>query len=415
MNKLKIGVFGITRGVAYAIGTKHYKEVELVAICDKLEDQVEKAKLKLNDPKITYYANFDDFINHDMDIVVLANYATEHAPYAIRCLEKGINVISELLPFQNMKEAVALVEAVEKSGKIYSYAENCCYMPAPMEMKRLYEQGKIGEFLYGECEYLHDGKFYVHNYGDPTHWRTWMYSTFYCTHSLGPIIHATGLRPVSVTGFELPVTAKCVRNGKRCGQAGIEMVTLENGAIIKSTHGALPHYSLWWNMQGTKGSMESARYNQQYGDVARIFVNANAEEDMEENEVVTYLVKTNEASKDSGHGGSDFFILDNMIAKIKGEPADMIDIYEACDMFLPGMFAFRSLLNGGVPTEIPNMRKKEDRDKWRNDTSCTDAKVAGDMLWPTHHLGTPDIPPSVWEDLQKKWQEYSKQEIESLK
>ena len=138
MNKLKIGVFGITRGVAYAIGTKHYKEVELVAICDRLEDQVEKAKLKLNDPKITYYANFDDFINHDMDIVVLANYATEHAPYAIRCLEKGINVISELLPFQNMKEAVALVEAVEKSGKIYSYAENCCYMPAPMEMKRLF-------------------------------------------------------------------------------------------------------------------------------------------------------------------------------------------------------------------------------------------------------------------------------------
>ena len=92
MEKLKIGVFGITRGVAYAIGTKHYKEVELVAICDKLEEQVEKAKLKLNDPKITYYTTFDEFINHDMDAVILANFFNEHAPYAIKCFERGLHV-----------------------------------------------------------------------------------------------------------------------------------------------------------------------------------------------------------------------------------------------------------------------------------------------------------------------------------
>ena len=88
--------------------------------------------------------------------VVLANYANEHAPFAIRCLKKGLHVFSEVLPAQNMKEAVALVEAVEESGLVYAYGENYCYIPAPYEMKKLYESGEIGEFEYGEGEYIHN-------------------------------------------------------------------------------------------------------------------------------------------------------------------------------------------------------------------------------------------------------------------
>ncbi len=33
-----------------------------------------------------------------MDAVVLANYAHEHAPFAIRCLNEGKHVLSEVLP-----------------------------------------------------------------------------------------------------------------------------------------------------------------------------------------------------------------------------------------------------------------------------------------------------------------------------
>ena len=103
-----------------------------------------------------------------------------------------------------MKEAVELIEAIEKTGLIYAYGENYCYMPAPYEMKKLYAQGEIGEFEYGECEYIHNCESIWHSitYGERDHWRNNMYSTFYCTRSLGPVIHMTGLRPVSVVGFE---------------------------------------------------------------------------------------------------------------------------------------------------------------------------------------------------------------------
>ena len=94
------------------------------------------------------------------------------------------------------------------------------------------------------------------------------------------------------------------------------------------------------------------------------------------------------------------------IKKILGdESADTIDVYEALDMFLPGLFAYRSVLAGGVSVEIPNLRNKEERERWRNDTACTDPKAAGDMLLPTLSTGTPDVPQEVYDRMAALWAE----------
>ena len=96
----------------------------------------------------------------------------------------------------------------------------------------------------------------------------------------------------------------------------------------------------------------------------------------------------------------------HFVEKIKGtEGADIIDVFEAMDMFLPGMFAYLSILDGGVPKDIPNLRNKEEREKWRNFTACSDPEKAGDMLLPTLSKGTPDIPDEVYQKMYDKWQE----------
>jgi hypothetical protein len=69
------------------------------------------------------------------------------------------------------------------------------------------------------------------------------------------------------------------------------------------------------------------------------------------------------------------------------------------------MFAYRSILAGGTTVAIPNLRNKEERDAWRNDTACTDPKAAGDMLWPTMSTGTPDIPQAVYDHMKELWDE----------
>ncbi len=408
MEKVKIGVLGAFRGRTMIDYCKNDKRVRLVAVCDFRKELLDDLKKELNDDSVLFFENFDDMMKCDPDAVVLANYANEHAPFAIKCLNAGKHVLSEVLPVQNMAEAVALLEAVEKSGKIYSYAENYCYMHAPREIKRLYESGALGEFEYGEGEYLHNCEpiWPDITYGDPTHWRNNMSAFFYCTHSIGPLLHICGLKPVKVSGFEFPHNARTARMGKKAGWGSMIVITLENGAILKSMHGDSSKNSIWYSVYGSLGTAESVRENTGLP-MDGIYTNL----DRYEGECVKRLNSykptdaLTERAENAGHGGSDFFTMWNFVSKILGdEKADTIDVYEALDMFLPGIFAYRSVLNGGISMDIPDLRDEKQRELYRNDFACTDPKVAGDQLQPCYSKGTPVVPDEVYEAVRAEYE-----------
>jgi len=409
MKKIRIGVIGVARGSSMINYCLAAGNAELVAICDKWAEGIERQKKQHPDADITYYYDYDEFLKHDMDAVVLANYAHQHAPFAIKALRAGKHVFSEVLPVQTLKEAVELIEAVEETGLTYAYGENYCYMPAPREMRRLYREGAIGEFEYGEGEYVHNCEsiWPAITYGEEDHWRNFKCSTYYCTHSLGPIVHITGLRPVSVTGFEGTKVERNRRMGSKSGQFAIEMVTFENGGIAKSIHGGLYKNSIWYTIYGGKGRIESAREDAENGNVSRVYLNTDkASGEYETGKLETYCPTDDMTSlaEGYGHGGSDFYCMYNFVEKLLGNPeADTIDVYEALDMCLPGLFAYRSVLAGGIPMEIPDLRKKEEREKYRNDTACTDPVAAGDQLLPTFSGGTPDIPQDVYDKVRENW------------
>ena len=410
MDKVKIGVIGGGRGKSMIRYGREASNAELVAICDFRDDVLDRMKKECGEDGISYYSDYDEFLKHDMDAVILANYANQHAPFAIKAMKAGKHVFSEVLPVQTLKEAVELIETVEETGKIYAYGENYCFMSAPYEMRKLYRQGLIGEFEYGEGEYVHNCEpiWPEITYGEPDHWRNNMYATFYCTHSIGPMIHITGLRPVKVTGFEGPKTERKVRVGSKSGSFGMELIQLENGGIFKSIHGDLYVDSIWYSLYGSKGNMESARESAQNGAFDRIYIHADEYSGgYDTTKKDTYLPTRaqDEQAKSFGHGTSDFYTMYNFVRKIQGDPdADIIDVYEALDMFLPGLFAYRSILNGGIPMEIPNLRDKAVRDLYRNDTACTDPAVAGDQLIPVFSKGNPEIPDAIYQEVKRKWE-----------
>lgn len=407
MKKIKVGVLGGYRGSSMINYCRQADNACVVAICDKSKEVLEKQKENLSGENVVFYDNFDDFIKHDMDAVVLANYANEHAPFAIKALKAGKHVFSEVLPVQTMQEAVALIETVEETGLIYAYGENYCYMPGPYEMRKLYRQGAIGEFEYGEGEYIHNCAPIWHSitYGEEDHWRNNMYATFYCTHSIGPLIHITGLRPVSVVGFESKKNKRNVEIGAKSGLFGIEMIELENGGIIKSIHGGLYENSIWYTVYGSKGRMETGREDAETGGVHTLYVHKDEEEGAySTGKLENYNPKNSELADKYGHGGSDFYSMYNFIEKIRGnKDADTIDVYEALDMFLPGMFAYRSVLNGGITMQIPNLRNKEERDKYRDDVLCTDGKVAKEKVLPVFSQGNPEIPQETYDKMRNMW------------
>ncbi len=404
---VKIGVLGVYRGRTMIEYCKHDSRVKLAAVCDKRKDALQKMKEELNDESISYYENFEDLLESDVDAIVLANYANEHAPYAVKCLEHGKHVLSEVMPVQNFAEAVALVEAVEKTGKIYDYAENYCYMVAPREMRRLYKSGALGEFEYGEGEYLHncEAGWHTITYGDPNHWRNNMSAFFYSTHSIGPLIHITGLKPVKVTGFEMPYNNRMARMGAKAGWGSLIIITLENGAVIKSLHGVGPSKnSVWFSVYGSLGTAESRREAAE-GDCA-IYTDLDEFEGENADRKNKYTPKDefSERAEAAGHGGSDFFTMWHFVSKILGEEnAEIIDVYEALDMFLPSLLAYRSVLAGGVSMDVPDFRNPAEREKYRRDFACTDPKVAGDMLQPSYSKGNPYVPSEVYDKLRKAY------------
>jgi len=409
MGKLKIGVFGAHRGMTMIHQLLHNPEAEVTAICDKFTPALEEAGKTAEDAglKVELFENFEDFFRCDMDAAVLANYAHQHAPFAVRLLNSGRHVMSEVLTCATLKEAVELIEAVEKSGKVYEYAENYCFFNTTAEMRRLYRAGDIGELMYAEGEYIHDcaSIWPQITYGERDHWRNRDSATFYCTHSLGPVLHATGLRPIKVSGHEGQEQDFMKKLGQRAGSFGIEMVTLENGAVVKSIHGGLKREpgSINYEMYGTRGSMETDRWDGGQLHVWR--------------ETTGNCVGTHEkyapafsltGAEGTGHGGSDYFTTHYFVRSILGDEdarREAVDVYEAVDMCIPGILAYRSIVEGGTALDVPDLRKPEERDRVRNDTFCTFEESAGDMyVSPTAAQWVqPDIPDEVYEEVRRKW------------
>ncbi len=413
--KIKVGVFGAYRGMTMINVMSRHPDAELVAICDKYEPllkKCEKVAAETNS-KITYYTDFDKFFEHDMDAVVLANYANEHAPFAVKLLLSGRHVVSEVLPVETLGQAVELVEAVEKSRKVYSYAENYCYFLGTQEMKRLYRQGEIGEFMHGEGEYVHDCESIWPSitYGDKNHWRNRKYSTFYCTHSLGPIITITGTRPVKVVGFETPNSENFAALGYAGGTSGMEIIQMDNGATVKSLHGNLKREpsSIWYSIYGKKGMMETDRWGEGHSRI-NIFRKNHELTDYQ----ISYKPKMKIDNKLSrmtqGHSGSDFYTMHYFLEKILEKPdgEESIDVYQALDMGIPGILAYKSICSGNMPIEVPDFRDKKQREKYRGDNWGSLSATVMDGLIPGCSFKTPEIPDIVYEKVKKLWEEGSK-------
>ena len=132
MKPLKIGIFGFYRGGQVAENLLA-NNAEIVAVCESDPARLRAAKDKLGN--VALYTEFDEFIEHKgMEAVLLANYFHEHAPYAIKALERNIHVLSECTSNGTMAEGVALVRAADASSAIYMLLENYPYMEFNREM-----------------------------------------------------------------------------------------------------------------------------------------------------------------------------------------------------------------------------------------------------------------------------------------
>ena len=374
MEKIKVGIFGLNRGASHIQGFLA-NNAEIVAVCDKMPEQLEKAKAKLGN-HVDYYTDFDEFIEHKMDAVLLANHFHEHVPYALRCLEKNIHVLSECTAASTIAECVALVRAAEKSKAKYMLCENYPFMKFNLEIKRVCDSGSLGKLLYAEGEYNHpsapsDVNFVKKFRKFEKHWRHFLPATYYLTHSLAPLMYATGAEPIRVTALPVCFPAKDTYAISHCSDRAAVITTLNNDKSVFKFFGwsTFGGHGNSYRICGTDGQIENVR-----GTNGKIMLRYNAWSKPADLEEATqfYMPDWNDKDKNlienSGHGGSDFIVVRNFLDCIRNDTQPCFDVYFATKMSAVAILGHRSLLELGNAYDVPDFRREEDRVKWENDT-----------------------------------------------
>lgn len=377
MSKIRIGILGAGR--AATVGkTFILAGAEVVALCDFDEKRLAVGVRRVGEG-VTTYTEFDKFIEHDMDAVIIGNYFHEHAPYAIACLERGLHVFSECMSNGTMADGVALVRAAERSEAIYMMGENYPSMIFNRKMKQIVEGGTLGKILYADGEYNHpvdayDTKFLKEFIYTSDHWRNHNPRNYYVTHSLGPLMAATGATPRRVTSFAcFAPFEQDAPSGRYCGdRAAIILTQNDDGSVFRFTGcAAFGAHGDSYRICGTEGQVENLR-----GMGNKLMLRYNAwskPEGMEEKNLIELKWEDEDAEaeviKKTGHGGADYIIVRHFLNLIREgrRPEIPYDVYSATTMASVSILSHRSMLEGGTPYDIPDFRREEDRVKYEND------------------------------------------------
>jgi len=371
MAKIRIGIFGLNRGLGNSQSIL-LNGGEIVAVCDNKPERVAKAHERFDNAAA--YTDFDEFIQHDMDAVYIANYFHEHAPYAVKALERGIHVISECLPAGTMAECVQLVRAAEKSSATYMLAENYPYMIFNQEMRRVYQGGTLGKVLFAEGEYNHpvaptDHGFLKTYYDSENHWRCYLPAAYYLTHSLGPLMMATRSNPIRVTAMPIfaPRGSEYVTPKQSGDNSAVILCLNDDNSVFRITGCAgFGAHENSYRLACTKGQIENIRGSE------KMLLRYNAwdvPEGAQENN--QYFPEEPEADASNagktGHGGGDYYMFKDFFDCISNGKRPYLDIYAAARMTAVAILAHRSMMEFGTPYDIPDFSREEDRVKYESD------------------------------------------------
>ena len=369
MAKFRMGVVGAGRGASVAHLYHLHPDCDVVALADPVPERCERVGQSLLPSLEATYPDLDSMLEHDLDVVFVANYPWEHVPLVIRCLEAGRHVHSEVVACRTLAEGVALARAVESADTMYSFVQNTSYYRPVLEMKRLYAAGTLGEYMYGECEYVHERQIVAHNVSYLDHDRgARVRGGLYITHSLSPIVQITGTRPVRCTGFTTRNRLNRL-TGDDADDLAVVMCEMDNGALTKAMvgHGIhrqpIMHY---YSIYGTNGQAENQR--SPHEEWLHLYLEGQDRAENRTSYVPKWPYEIDWIRNASGyHGGADVYMVDAFMQALRDGGPPPCDVYTALDVTLPGILGLRSAFQGSVPIEVPDLRDEQIRTQYEND------------------------------------------------
>ena len=364
MSKIRFGIIGAAgRGNSYIRSLQANPATEITALCDISEEKVKAHAIELDIAHV--FTDAETMLDSGkIDAAVVGTPMHFHTPQAIMALERDIHVLSEVTTGVSMEECRDLTRAARRSKAAYMMAENYVYMKPNVLVRELVRRGFFGEVYYAEGAYIHELK----ALNEITHWRrrwqTGINGSTYPTHSLGPVLTwFEGQRVIAVctmgTGhhyrdshgdfyeMEDSVTMMCRLSGGGLAQIRVDMLSDR------------PHHMSHYALQGTDGCYESG---DGFKAAPKIWLRERSTEvrwerlDSLEEFLPDYWKNPPQEALKAGHGGGDYWEVQDFVAAIRGERDPTIGIDLAMDMTLPGLVSQQSVAQGSTWVAVPDSR-----------------------------------------------------------
>jgi len=148
--KLRIGIIG-TGGISgsHIKAYLNQPDVEIVAGCDLIEGKAEKKFAEFGIKGAKCFTDYKEMVDTvEMDAVSVCTYNCTHAECAIYALEHGLNVLLEKPFTVTLDEAVEVMKAEKKSGKIVSVGFQPRFDANMQMIKKIVESGELGRVYY---------------------------------------------------------------------------------------------------------------------------------------------------------------------------------------------------------------------------------------------------------------------------
>ncbi len=148
--KLRVGIIG-TGWIAdsHIIEYKKMADVEIVAGADLVPGKAETFFKRWEIEGVHCYPDHKSMLdNEQLDAVSICTYNKTHAECAIYALDKGVNVLLEKPMCVTTEEAVEIMRAEKRSGKIISIGFQPRLDPNMIKVKEIVQSGVLGEIYY---------------------------------------------------------------------------------------------------------------------------------------------------------------------------------------------------------------------------------------------------------------------------
>ena len=352
MAKYRVGLVGVNRGSGLAHQFTVFPETEIVALCDLDDARLADAGRFFGVDDGRLYTDYDAFVASDVNVVVIGTPIQMHAAQAVKALDAGKHVLSEVTAAWTVDECAQIVETVKRTGLTYMMAENTCYYHFIRQWHEWTAAGRLGDIFYAEAEYIHELHDMIRN--DSTGQRFWRAERppiYYCSHSLGPLLMLMDDRVVQATGSHSGYNILPESLGPGALSMEVALFKTAKGATIKLLRSSVAYREPamhFYSLYGTRGFIENGREGGWAGTTGKLYLHGEPgyEHGFQPIDCPTTDPAAPPEALLGGHGSAEFYLIRDFMAALETGARPPIDVIRAMDFTVPGIVAHEAALTG---------------------------------------------------------------------